>query len=114
MSLQTILHTCFCSLYITGTSHTHYNQTVLQTQKLPQHKPKPISLQPVAQTGIKPVSLAHQSSALVYLYVCEMRCCPVLIWHSSSSPSPGFLAPPDDGQINKNIEKTRKITAQHP
>eukprot|EP00957_Ditylum_brightwellii_P158645 12075348-Ditylum_brightwellii.AAC.1 len=50
-----------------GTLCVHYDQPVLQTQKLPQHKPQLMSLQLVAQPGFKPGSLAHQSSALVYL-----------------------------------------------
>mmetsp|Transcript_9953 Transcript_9953/g.14732 ORF Transcript_9953/g.14732 Transcript_9953/m.14732 type:complete len:683 (+) Transcript_9953:97-2145(+) len=40
--------------------------------------------------------------------VCEMRRRPTLRSRSSSSPSPGLSAPPEDGQINENVEKNEK------
>eukprot|EP00957_Ditylum_brightwellii_P032103 2434469-Ditylum_brightwellii.AAC.1 len=67
-TLLIVLRTYFCNPYVTGTPHTQYNQTVLQTQKLPQHKPQLMSLQLVAQPGFEPGSLAHQSLASVYLH----------------------------------------------
>eukprot|EP00957_Ditylum_brightwellii_P189761 14446346-Ditylum_brightwellii.AAC.1 len=41
---------------------------VPQARKLPQHKLQLVFLQPVSQLGIRPVSLAQQSLALIYLH----------------------------------------------
>eukprot|EP00957_Ditylum_brightwellii_P136365 10400028-Ditylum_brightwellii.AAC.1 len=51
-----------------GSSCIHHGQKVPQTWKLPQHKPKLMSLQLVAQMGIESVSSAHQNLALIYLH----------------------------------------------
>eukprot|EP00957_Ditylum_brightwellii_P071535 5438553-Ditylum_brightwellii.AAC.1 len=50
-----------------GTSHMYYDQTVSQTQKLPQGKFRSTSLQPVAGPGFEPGSLAHCCLATVCL-----------------------------------------------